>query len=255
MKNTKKMIALASVGGFLIFAGACSNKAERAADQSSVTSKQDGSGTAPPAAAAKQMDMALVRFVNGTTESKDLAFGDAMPFTGVGSMDVTAYKELPAERHDFKLMAEDNKTTPLATNSEGLDKGSHYTIFAYTQRNGKVNLDPTLDNLTPPDAGQAKVRVVNLAPSMDNADLYVQGQKTAIISGAGFEHATDYKNVPPTSAELMIGHGMSKHNSSPVKNADLKAGKLYTIIVLQGKNHKLSTKIVEDQINAVPAGM
>ncbi|HSU32004.1 MAG TPA: DUF4397 domain-containing protein [Bryobacteraceae bacterium] len=255
MKTTRKTLAVASITGLLILAGACSsNTNKQAAEQSSVASKGDGKGTAPPAAEAKQADKALVRFVNGTSSSKDLAFGDAIPFSGVGSDDISAYKELPAERHDFKLTAEGNATVPLATNSEGLSGGKHYTILAYTKKDGKAALDPITDDLVPPNPDQAKVRVINLAPALENADLYVQGKSSPLISGVGFEHATDYKDVAPTNAELVVRHGTSKRNSASLKDVDIKGGKLYTILVFQDKHHKLSTKIVEDQFTSLPAG-
>lgn len=251
----RKALAIASVSGLLVLAGACSsNTNKQAAEQSSVSSKGDGKGTAPPAAEAKQADKALVRFVNGTSSSKDLAFGDAVPFQGVGPEDITAYKELPAERHDFKLTGEANTANALATNSEGLSSGKHYTILAYTKKDGKDALDPTTDDLVPPSPDQAKVRVINLAPALDKADLYVQGKNSPLISGVGFEHATDYKEVAPTTGELVFRHGTSRRNSAPVKDVDLKGGKLYTILVFQDKHHKLSTKVVEDQFNAAPAG-
>ena len=72
---------------------------------------------------AKQVDKALVRFVNGTAASKDLAFGDLTTFAGIDSFDITQYKELPADRHESKLFAKDQKGEPLATNSEGLSAG------------------------------------------------------------------------------------------------------------------------------------
>ncbi len=255
MKKTKQILVLAGLSGLLFATAACSSHANKqAAEQSSVASSGAGKGTAPPAAEAKQADQALVRFVNGTSTSKDLAFGDAIAFSGTGADNVTAYKELPAERHDFKLFAHDDKVKPLATNSEGLSGGKHYTILAITKKNEKDDLYPITDDLTPPTAGQAKVRVINLAPAMEKADLYAQGEKSALISGIGFDHATDYKEVAPAATELMVRHGMSKRNSVPVKDINLKAGKLYTILVMEGKHHRLMTKTVEDEINAVPSG-
>ncbi|HEX4165647.1 MAG TPA: DUF4397 domain-containing protein [Bryobacteraceae bacterium] len=251
MKKTDLVIT-ATLSVVLALGTACSTN--KTAETSEVKSEGAGKGTAPAADTAKKADQALVRFVNGTTASKDLAFGDATPFTGVGGQDVTAYQSLPAERHDFKLYAKDDKTTALATNSEGLSSGKHYTILAVTDKNGKETLDPISDDLTPPEAGQAKVRVINLARGMEDVDLYAGGEKSALISGAGLDHPTDYKNVAPSTAELTVRHGMSKRNSAPVKDLKLEAGKLYTILVFQGKNGKLKVKTVEDQFTAAPNG-
>lgn len=247
-----KLILTAGVGAFLILCTACSSS--KVAEKSPVESGADGKGTAPPAATAKQADQALVRFINGTSEKKDVAFGDVTPFDGVGSHDVTAYKQLPAERHDFKLLGNDDKTNALATNSEGLTAGKHYTLLAYTEKDGKEKLDPVTDDLTPPSAGMAKVRVINLAPAMKNVDLYAGGNKEALISGAGLASPTDYKEVSPSEASLAVRNSMSKRNSVPVAGETLKAGKLYTILLFQDKHGKVKVKTIEDEFTAAPQG-
>src|SRR5438270_9596101 len=113
--NNKTMWCLVALTGTLLLGSACSNNS-KVAEHSAVESSADGKGTAPSSAAAKQADRAMVRFVNGTTPKKDVVFGDATAFDGVGDRDITAYKELPAERREFKLMAHDGKTV-LATDS------------------------------------------------------------------------------------------------------------------------------------------
>jgi uncharacterized protein (DUF2141 family) len=200
------------------------------------------------------MDKALVRFVNGTQDSKDLSFGDLTPFGGVGSHDVTAYKELPAERHDLKLFAKGQQTNALASNSEGLTAGKHYTVLAVTDSSGKETLDPVVDDLTPPSPGMARVRVINLAAGMKDIDLYTNTQKDALISGAGLDHPTDYKDVSPAEASLYVRNSMSKRNSAPVDDLKLKAGKLYTILVFQDKHGKPKVKTIEDELTAASSG-
>ncbi len=251
MKKTK-LITVASLGALLTIATACSSN--KTAERSEVASSGDGKGTAPSSAAAKKADLAMVRFINGTTTSKDLSFGDAVAFSDTGARDITEYKELAAERHEFKLFAKDDKTNALATDSEGLGAGKHYTIIAYNEKNGKANLDPVADDLTPPSPGQAKVRVVNLAPGAKNIDLYAGGKTSALISGAGLDHPTDYKEVAPAEASLDVRSTISKKNSAPVKDMTLEAGKLYTILVFEDKHGKLKVKTVKDEFTAAPNG-
>jgi len=249
MQRTKALTAI-GVGLLLTLAGCSTNKT---AQNSPVESSGDGKGTAPAAATAKQADQAMVRFINATNDSKTLAFGDTMTFTGIGERDVTAYKTLPAERHDFKVFAKDDRSAPLATNSEGLTAGKHYTVIALADKSGKTSLDSVSDDLTPPDAGQAKVRVINLAPGMENVDLYA-GQSSPFISGAGFEHATDYKSLNPVEARLAVRHGMSKRDAVPVKDLSLEAGKLYTVLVFQDSKGKIKVKTIKDEFTAAPTG-
>lgn len=257
MKNYRLHFRLgfgAATALLLLTAGGCSTN--KTGEQSAVESKGDGSGTAPSAAAAKKAEVALVRFVNGTSETKSLAFGDAIPFTGVDGRDVSAYKELPAERHDLKLMAGDAKgAAPLATNSEGLTAGKHYTVVAYADKSGQAHLDPISDDLTPPAAGQAKVRLINLAPTAPKLDLYAGAKKDPLISGATLDSATSFKDVDPAEAQLTVRQGMNRRNSAPLKDLKLEAGKLYTVLVFSDKDGKLKVKSVEDQFSAAPSGV
>lgn len=247
-----KLILTAGLTTLMALCIGCSSN--KVAEKSPVESSGDGKGTAPPAASAKQADKALVRFVNGTADSKDLAFGDLTPFHGIDSEDVTAYMELPAERHDFKLFMKGDMANAIATNSEGLDAGKHYTVIAVAEKNGKSTLDPVTDDLTPPSPGMAKVRVINLAPTMKDVDLYAGGKKDALISGAGLDHPTDYKDVSPSEASLYVRNTMSKKNSMPVGDLTLKAGKLYTILIFEDKKGKAKVKTVEDEFTAAPHG-
>src|SRR4051812_937316 len=257
-KGTTKMKkttvwCLAALSGSLLFGTACSSN-NKVAEHSAVESSGDGKGVAPSSAAAKQADRAMVRFVNGTTAKKDVAFGDLTAFEGVGDRDITEYKELPAERREFKLMAGGGEKAVLATDSEGLTAGKRYTLLAVMERGGKVTLHNVDDDLTPPDAGKAKVRVINLVPAMAKIDLYGH-EKDAIISGAALNSPTDYKTVDPAQAELSVRNGMSKRNPVPIKDVNLKAGKLYTILVFQDKKGSLKTKVIEDAFSAAPNGV
>ncbi len=248
------MFSTAVLTGVLLLGTACSNNS-KVAENSAVESRGDGKGVAPSSAAAKQADRAMVRFVNGTTEKKDVAFGDLTAFDGVGDRDITAYKELPAERREFRLMTHSGAKEALATDSEGLSAGKHYTLLAVTEKNGKNVLHNIDDDLTPPDAGKAKVRVINLARGLSKIDLYGNAGKDSIITGAGLNSPTDYKTVDPAETELSVRNGASKRNAVPIKDIELKSGKLYTILVFQDKKGTLKTKTIEDAFSAAPNGV
>lgn len=247
----ERFILAAGLGTLLVLGVACSSKT---AETSPVASSDAGKGTAPAADTAKKADNALVRFVNATPSSKDLAFGDNTPFSGVKSDDVTAYESVPAERHDFKLFVQGDTAKAMATNSEGLTAGKHYTVLAVTEKDGSFTLNPVSDDLTPPDPGKAKVRVINLAPGIKDVDLYSSAKKNAVISGAGLDHPTDYSQVAPADSTLEIRNSMSKRQAEPVKDLQLEAGKLYTILVFGDRKGKLKVKTIEDVFTNAPNG-
>lgn len=246
MKNQRFVLAT-GLGVLLVMAAACSRETRETA---AVTSSGDGKGTAPASAEVKKDDQALVRFVNATPSSKDLAFGETTPFSNVKSSDVTEYKTLPATRGDFKLFVNGDDAKAMATNSEGLTAGKHYTVLAVTGKDGTFSLDPVADDLTPPSAGKAKVRVINLAPGVADVDLYSSAKKSALISGAGLDHPTDYTEVVPSEGTLDIRNSMNKRDDQSIKDVQLEAGKLYTILVFGNQNGKLKVKTIEDTFTA-----
>jgi hypothetical protein len=99
-----------------------------------------------------------------------------------------------------------------------------------------------------------KVRVINLAPGVENVDLYSSAQKDAVISGAGLDSPTDYKEIAPSDGTLNIRNSTSKRMGEPVKDLNLQAGKLYTILVFSDKHGKLKVKTIEDVFTNAPNG-
>jgi hypothetical protein len=242
----ERFILTAGLGTLLIMGAACSRETS---EKASVTSSGDGKGTAPASADVKKEDQALVRFVNATPSSKDLAFGDNTQFSNVKAGDATEYMALPAKRNDFKLYVNGDNTKTVATDSEGLDAGKHYTVLAVTEKDGKFTLNNVADDLTPPKAGNAKVRVINLDAAVKDVDLYSGTTKSAIVTGVGLDHPSSYENIEPTDGALDIRNTASKKDDQPVKDLQLQAGKLYTILVFGDKNGKLKVKTIEDVFN------
>lgn len=238
-------ITLVSLSAFLIISTGCANKTT---EEASKTKAGAQTSTAPAGEQAKAASAALVRFINATATPKDLYFGDAPAFTEAAFKKVTPYRELPAQRHEFKLYARGNTSELLASDSEGLTAGKHYTILAVDQKDGKPTLNAINDDLAAPAAERAKVRVINAAPGIADVDLYAANKKSALISGAGFNHVTDYKEVEPATTELMVRHGTSKRGEAVLKNVTLEAGKLYTLLVFGGKGQTLTAETVEDQL-------
>jgi hypothetical protein len=87
-----------------------------------------------------------------------------------------------------------------------------------------------------------------------NVDLFASTEKSALISGAGLDHPSDHKEVAPSQGTLNVRNAMSKKNGETVKDLQLEAGKLYTILVFGDKNGKLKVKTVEDVFTQAPNG-
>jgi len=254
----KQFITLTAVTTALLLSAACSNKVTR--EGTTTTASTGGTSTAPAGTEAKAADRALVRFINATNDPKDLYFGDMKAFTNTPQGATTAYMELPTERHDFKLVGTGGAagTEPMATNSEGLSGGKHYTVVAMNKENGKYTLEAVGDDFDRPALGKTKVRVVNAAPAAGDVDIYQANSTTALLSGVGVDHVSGYKEVDPTVAELAVRRGGSKKDALMIKNLNLMPDRFYTIIVMGDAGTPLKSQVVQDQFNeqavAIPRG-
>ena len=251
MKTTTLLQITFGIGA-LLGLSACTKPSQ----EPTATTSGGSTSTAPSGAEAKKADVALVRFLNATPTSRDLYFGDLKLFPSVSAQSISPYVELPAERHEFKLFASGNTSgDPLATNSEGLTAGKHYTIVGEMKTDGKATLNPIEDDLTRPTPGKVKVRVIHAASGVPKVDVYPLAGKDALISGVSFNDVTGYKEVDPMMTELDIRPFGSKKDEATIQNVNLMADKLYTIIVMGGNGRPLKTQVIEDQLTEQAASL
>src|SRR5581483_7930169 len=137
MKKFRVGLIACGASAAMLFSVACGSKTS----ESTTSSANGQTSSAPSGKAAANAKVALVRFVDAIPgQSANLAFGNAQLFSDVAYKTVTPYKEVAGERHDFKLTTTRGNTTPI-TNSEGLTNGERYTVVAGLDKNGVEKLD------------------------------------------------------------------------------------------------------------------
>src|SRR5581483_9633667 len=153
--------------GFLLVAG-CSRNSTTRGEASRESAPATNTGTA------------FVRYVSalGAHSDTDLYFGDMKLFSTADAKTPTGYIHVPAERRDFVLReAGKPDSAAIEKNSEGLSDGKHYTVLAYEDENAKPVLRVFNDDENAPDAGKAKVRIINAARGMGSVNLYAAGNR------------------------------------------------------------------------------
>jgi Domain of unknown function (DUF4397) len=221
--RTNTAVSLSAVGvSLILMTTGCSRESKQNAP---VTSQSEaGASTAPASGeAAKEQGQALVRVVNAVPRSQPLeVLAENNPVvTRVIYKDMTPYKEVPASADEFAIKPSTQEGgEPIATNSESIMGGRHYTLVIYPEPNDrnerndadtkKVSLEVISDDLQQPSAGKARVRVINAAPGTDDVAVYLRGQKDALFSDVDFKEAVSYKEVDPVKStlELKIAEGM-----------------------------------------------
>jgi hypothetical protein len=230
-----------------------------------VTTRTDaGTTTAPAASEVAARKNALVRFVHAVPglAPVDVFAGDGKAFDAVIYKYVTAYRELPVASAPFRLrLAGQEAAEPLAQESEGFGIGQHHTIVAlHTGGSGLlskgtgVELRFLHDELEPPSAGKARVRVFNASPDLGEVDLYATGRAEPVLKGVKSGAVSAYVEAEPTGAGLEVRRAGENVTTLAVPGTKLEAGRLYTVFIVGGTKGaaKLESFVVEDQLGAPP---
>lgn len=241
-----------------LLAAACAIESRRNEPVTTTTDK--GSSTAPPAKEAEKRGRALVRVIHAVPggAAGDIFADNTKAFPGVAYKTVTPYRELSDDRHDFRLRpAGHDAAPPLAEQSENFSGGKHYTVIALpTDATAKeVTLKIVADNLVPPPAGKAKVRVIQASPDAGEIDIYAKGQERALFSRLDFKSEAGYAEIDPMSVTLEVRPEGKKDSLLTVPGVRFEVGKIYTLIVT-GRTKgtpKLEAIKVEDQLTG-PTG-
>lgn len=249
MKSSVKNWLMPFLVVLLTFTVACSREASQ--DRSVKTSTETGSSTAPASSDAAKRDKALVRVVHAmpAQPAVDAFAGDSRTFTNVTYKTVTPYTELADDRQQLTLKPA-GQASALAENSENFAGGKHYTVLAVptSSEDPKPALKVVADNLTPPAAGKAKVRVINASPDVGDIDVYTMNNAEKLFGGVNFKSEAGYAEISPTTTVVELRPKGQKQPLLMLPQFSFEPDKTYTIVVVgRAKNNQLEAVTVEDQ--------
>jgi hypothetical protein len=234
--------------------GAC----DRAETQTTpvTTTAPAGSSTAPSAAAASGRDEALVRVVHAIPfgSAMDVYAGDLVVFDGVGFKSVSSYRALDGKRYAFALRpAGMTNAKPLASNTEGLEDGHYYSVFALPGDGRNVHLRIVRDDLGEALDGSAQLRVVNGGDGLDRVDIRASGSDKALVGDVPFQAVTQYAAVNPFSGTIEVRSGDKTVLMLPT--AHIEAGRFYTMVIVGSTKGTppLEAFIIEDRLGSATA--
>lgn len=254
--STRSIAALALAAGVGSLA-ACQNSQPQAPV---TTTTPQGQETTPAPANPDRPETALVRFVHAAPAGAemDLYADDTRAFEGIAFKTVTPYQPMDGQRYTMRLRRAGTAATvdPLASNSEGLDDGDYYTVFALPGDNQQsAILRVVQDDFSRPGDGKARVRVVNAAQGVDELDVYASGRDGDLFDGVDESTVTDYDEIDPWTGTLEIrAEDNTTQPLASIAATSFEAGKVYTVIVVgqQRGTMRLEAFVIEDQMG-VPA--
>jgi hypothetical protein len=241
MKRTMTTAGFSALAVSAMLVTGCNKESNQTAP---VASESGGAASKAPesGAQANKNEQALVRVIDAAPDAAalEVTADKNSVFTRVEYKDVTPYKALPANFDDFAVKpAGQDAATPLAENSESIVSGRHYTLVIFPdapaartdapaadgeRAEKKLAIDLIADDLQPPSAGKARVRVINAAAGTDDVEVFLRGQKEALFDDIDFKEAIAYKEVDPVRTTLEWRTAESLLNTVNPKTGDRNTG-------------------------------
>jgi hypothetical protein len=199
-----------------------------------------------------------VRVVNAVPggPAVDVYTGDQNTFSNVGFKTVTPYKVITENRPTFKLLRTGEATgAPMAENTELVLDGRAYTVIVVADSSGKeVELEALRDDMDPPAAGKARLRVINAASKAGDLDVFIEGTSDPLFDDVNVNTEAGYKEVEPGTPTLVI-RGADENSTTRVRvaNLALEAGKSMTLVVTHPSASSTRLEVIK-VMDEAPAG-
>lgn len=148
--------------------------------------------------------------------------------------DFTPYLSADAGSTEVKLLNA-GTATALATETFTFEKDKNYSLFAVADNAGAADLVLFTDDLTPPEAGKAHIRVAHMIPDGPVIKVAIM-QKGPFAQHVAFKDNTQsFVDVDAGAVTLRVqddtATGGSGQNEPLVqKSVLLEAGKIYTLV-------------------------
>ncbi|MET7418495.1 DUF4397 domain-containing protein [Dactylosporangium sp. NPDC005555] len=140
---------------------------------------------------------------------------------------------------------------PVLSTQATVVEGKAYTV-AGVGKFADLGLRVIPDDLALPDPGKAKVRVVQASVKQPTLDVTIAGG-AKIAGEVQFATTTDYQLVDPGKWTLRLT-APSVTTAATTVTAPLKAGSVYSLIVLDGKSGLTAQLRTDATSSGVPAG-
>ncbi len=213
-----------------------------------VTTSGEGKSTSVAGTEAAKRGKSLIRFVNAVPDGPglDLSADERTTFYNVEFKTVTPYTEIGDNLVKFELRGA-NSDSVLANNTESMGDGYRYTLVAMPTSDSQIKLRVLRDDIVP-EMGKARVRVINAAPGVPDADVLLSGQKDPLFDNVAFGVEAGFKDVEPTTATVEIRGNDNPTPPIRLRNVTLSAGKAYTIVIAAAKPRGIQTITFNDAV-------
>ena len=181
----------------------------------------------------------------------DPSAGVVLPGVAYGT--VSDYRDVPPGSYTISMRPTGAAAvTPPVLSTTVQVGGSSARTVAGVGYFADLGLEVLEDDLAPPPAGRARVRVVAAAATAERLDVSL-ADDTAVASDLEFASTTGYVDVPAGRTELKVATGSGEPTTLPL---DVASGSVYSVMVLDRPGGGLTVQPALDAASpgVVPVG-
>ena len=177
--------------------------------------------------------------VNGTSVASNVAYGTSTGYQGVksGSQQV--------------VIEPSGSSAALITESISFSSGTDTTVIASNFSSSIAALVLSDDN-SAPTSGDFKLRIVNSAPGLGPADVYIVTPATDLntvsptLSSLGFNSASGYQSLTAGSYEVILTPAGQKFPAIDTGSLSFVSGQVRTFVGLNSQSGGFSYAMLQD---------
>jgi len=177
--------------------------------------------------------------VDSVSVSSNIAYGTS-----------TGYQTTKSGSHQVAIEPS-GSSTPLLQQSISFASGSDTTIISNNFSSNIANLVLTDDN-SAPASGNFKIRIVNAAPGLGPADVYIVAPATDLttvspnVTNLGYGAASGYQGITSGSYEIVLTPAGQKFSAVDTGSLSFTAGQVRTFVGLNGQSGGFSYTMLQD---------
>jgi hypothetical protein len=177
--------------------------------------------------------------LNGTTVVSGLGYGAATNYTGVGPGTPTLE------------IVPNGSATALINEPITVDAATTYTVLA-DNYSTDIGITIFTDDNTAPNSGNFNLRIINAAPGLGTADVYVVAPGTNLetvspsVTALAFEGASSYISLAPGTYEVyftLTGQKLAYIDSGP---QSWSLGQIRTVVGLNNTSGGYTSAVLDD---------
>jgi hypothetical protein len=177
--------------------------------------------------------------VNGTSVSNNVAYGTTNGYQSVkpGSQQV--------------VIEPSGSTSALVTQSISFPSGADTTVIA-SNFSSNISANVLTDDNSAPVSGNFKLRIVNSAPGLGPADVYIVAPLTDLntvsptITSLAFNSASGYQSLTGGSYEIVLTAAGQKFPAVDTGSLTFSSGQVRTFVGLNSQTGGFSYTMLQD---------